>query len=105
MESESVLRWVGDGEMRLGWMDALYHSPTTETSLSSPFRGHASLSVIARCAKIFRNERKVEDGWLLALTPQVRRRQATTQLLVRDGPSGLNRCSNTILALALNSIL
>ena len=62
MERESVLRWVWDGEMRLGWMDALYHSPTTETFLSSPFRGHARLSVIARCAKVSLTNGRLRTG-------------------------------------------
>ena len=81
----NVLRWKGSKEMRLGWMDALHHSPTTETSLSNPFRGHARLSAIARRAKRSR-ERKVEDGWLSLFHPQVRRQRTTTQLFVRYGP-------------------
>lgn len=75
--------------MRLGWMGALYHWPTTETSLSSPFRGHARLSVIPQCAKDLSKERRMEDGRPLALTPRVRRGQATTQLFARRGPSDL----------------
>ena len=43
-------------------MDALYHSPTTETFLSSPFRGHARLSVIARCAKVSLTNGRLRTG-------------------------------------------
>lgn len=43
-------------------MDALYHSPTTETSLSNPFRDHA------RRAKISLRKRMVDGRRLLSLS-------------------------------------
>ena len=44
-------------------MDALYHSPTTETFLSNSLKDHARLFAVACGAKILR-ERKGEDEYL-----------------------------------------
>ena len=80
-------------------MDVLYHSPTTETSLSNPFRGHARLSVIARYAENdLSGGRKAEGVRLLALTHRVRRRQATT----RRSPD-MARATLVVPSLAPNS--
>jgi len=60
-------------------MDALYHSPSTETSLSNPFRGHARLSVIARCAKVSLTDGRLRvDGCLLSHPEFVDGRQPHT---------------------------
>jgi len=51
-------------------MDALYHSPSTETSLSNPFRGHARLSVIALCAKVSLTDGRLRMGSCLLSHPE-----------------------------------
>ena len=51
-------------------MDALYHSPSTETSLSNPFRGHARSSVIAQCAKVSLTDGRLRVGGRLLSHPE-----------------------------------
>ena len=52
-------------------MDALYHSPTTETFLSNQFRGHARLSVIARRAKKTLTNARLRMGGCLLSHPKI----------------------------------
>ena len=86
-------------------MDALYHSPTTETSLSSPFRGHTRLSVIARCAKIFLTNGRLRMGDYSLSHPAFVGNRQPHSLLVRHGPKNLDSRSNIMLTLVSNSIL
>lgn len=107
MRRESVSRWMRNGEMRPGRMDALYHSLTTETSLSDPFRGHSRFPVIARCAKIFLTNGRLRismGGCSLSHPEFVGDRQPHSCKFVRHAPSDLITRSVIVLPIASNSL-